>query len=113
MNACTVYLSCFLIEFLTVGSASDAVLVALGGEEMASDWENLKWLLRADFLPFLFAFLEAIKTISLMFIIEEMFTILKGLGVFSSPDMPVRYYLLHGSLTCFGVTVSSSVLKSY
>ena len=42
-----------------------------------------------------------------------MFNVLKGLEMFSSPYMPVRYSLLLVILTCFGVTVGSYVLKSY
>ena len=48
-----------------------------------------------------------------MFIFSEIFTVLKGLDMFSSPDMPVRSYLLLGSLACFGVTLRFSVLKLY
>ena len=48
-----------------------------------------------------------------MFIFSEIFTVLKGLEMFYSPAMPVRYYLLLGSLMCFGVTVRFSILKSY
>ena len=33
--------------------------------------------------------------------------------MFSSPYMPVRYYLLQGSLTCPVVTLRSSVLNLY
>ena len=36
----------------------------------------------------------------------------KGVGDFSSPDMRVRYFLLLVSLTFFGVTIRSSVLRS-
>ena len=53
------------------------------------------------------------EPISLMFTFEEMFTVLKGLEMFSSTTMCVRYYLLLGSLACFGVTVISSMLKSH
>ena len=63
--------------------------------------------------PFFFAFLEVTEPISLMFTFEEMFTVLKGLEMFSSTTMRVRYYLLLGSLACFGVTVISSMLKSH
>ena len=42
-----------------------------------------------------------------------MFTVLKGLGMFSSPDMPVIYSSLLLILTYFGVTVGYSVLKLY
>ena len=71
------------------------------------------WLIRADFTLFFFSYLEVTETISLMFIFADMFTVLKELEIFSSPDMPVRSYSLHSSLTCFGVTVRSSILKSY
>ena len=37
----------------------------------------------------------------------------KGIGDVSSLAMPLRYSLLQGSLTCFGVMVRSSVLKLY
>ena len=42
-----------------------------------------------------------------------MFTVLKGLEMFSSTVMSVRSTLLLGSLMCYGVTVRSSVLKLY
>ena len=51
--------------------------------------------------------------ISLMFICADMFTVLKRLEMFSSPDIPLISSLLQGSLKCFGVTVRSSVLNSY
>ena len=70
-------------------------------------------LLRADFLPFFFAWLEATETISRIFTFAEIFAVLKGLEMFSSPAMPMRSSSLQGSLTFFGVTVSSSGLKLY
>ena len=42
-----------------------------------------------------------------------MFTVLKGLEMFSSTVMSVRSTLLLGSLMYYGVTVRSSVLKLY
>ena len=48
-----------------------------------------------------------------MFVLEAMFAILKGLEIFSIPDMPLQYYLLLGGLTCLGVAIISFVLKSY
>ena len=57
--------------------------------------------------------LEATEPISLMFMFSEMFTVLKGLGMFSSPDMPVRSSSLLLILACFGVTVGYSILKLY
>ena len=62
---------------------------------------------------FLFACLEATEPISLVFIFSEMFTVLKGLEMFSSLAMPERSSLLLGIMTFFGVTVIFSVLKSY
>ena len=80
---------------------------------MASDWENLGWFLRSYSPTFFFSCLETTEPISLVFTFAEMFTILKGLEMFSNPAIPVRSSLLQGSLTCFGVTVRSSVLKLY
>ena len=48
-----------------------------------------------------------------MFTLYEMFTVLKGLEMFSSTVMSVRSTLLLGSLMYYGVTVRSSVLKLY
>ena len=48
-----------------------------------------------------------------MFIFSEMFTTLKGLDMFSSSALPVRYSSLLVSLTFFGVTLRYSVLKLY
>ena len=79
----------------------------------ASGWNNLGWWLREDFPLSLFACLEAKDPISLMFTFGEMFTVLKGSEIFSSPDIPARYSSFLGSLTCFGVMVRYSVLKSY
>ena len=104
----------FSIAVFTVASYSSAVLVMLGGGgEVALGWENLGWLLRPDFINFFFACLEATEPISRIFTFVEIFTILKGLEMFSSPDMTVRSYLLQVSLSCFGMTVRSSRLKSY
>ena len=47
-----------------------------------------------------------------MFILEDIFTVLKGLENFSIHDMLVRSSSFYGSLTCFGVTMSSAVSKS-
>ena len=80
---------------------------------MASDSYNLGWLLGSDFLLFFFACLEATKPISLMFTFAEIFTILMGLYMFSSPYIPVRFSLLRRSITCFGVNVMYYVLKLY
>ena len=48
-----------------------------------------------------------------MFTFYGMFTFLKGLEMFSNPAMHVRYSLLLGILTYFGVTVRYFVLKLY
>ena len=50
---------------------------------------------------FFFAWLEATETISLMFTLRYMFTVLKGLEMFSSPAKPVRYSSLLGSMAFF------------
>ena len=71
------------------------------------------WLLRADFPPFFFDFLEVTEPISLVFIFSDIFTVFKGLGMFFSSDIPVRYSSLLGILACFGVTLRYSVLNSY
>ena len=48
-----------------------------------------------------------------MFIFSDIYTFLKGLDIFSSPTMHVRYSSLLVSMTFFGVTVRFSVLKLY
>ena len=40
-------------------------------------WDNLGWMLSANFLPFLFAFIEDTDPISMMFVLSDMFNILK------------------------------------
>ena len=70
-------------------------------------------MLNLDFLPLYFACLEAMDPMSLIFASFMIFTIKKGSEIDSSPDFPFHSSLLLGSLTCFGVTDSSSVLKSY
>ena len=80
---------------------------------MESQWDNLGQLISADFPPFFFVYLGATYLISLMFMLTDMFTILKGLEILSSPTVPVKSYLLLGRLMCFGVTVRSYVLNSY
>ena len=49
-------------------------------------------------IPIFHIFPVGFYFLSLMIILTDVFTILKGLGVFSSPDMPVRFSFLHGSL---------------
>ena len=51
--------------------------------------------------------------ISLRFVLVEMFTILKGFEMVSSPAIHFQYSLLLGRLTCLGMTESSFVLNSY
>ena len=80
----------FFIAVFTVASSSSAVSVILRGDIVASVWDDLGWLLRADLLHFFFACLEATKTISWIFTFAEIFTILKGLEMFYGTAMPVR-----------------------
>ena len=42
-----------------------------------------------------------------------MFTILKGLEIFSRPSISQESLSFFGSLTCFGATVKLFMLKSY
>ena len=79
LNDCTASPGWFLNEDLTFTPSSSSVSVIFVGGEVASGWENLGWLLRADFLNFFLDCLEATEPISLMFIFAEMFTVLKGL----------------------------------
>ena len=60
---------------------------------------------------FFFAYLDTTEPISLMFVLTEIFTILKGLDMISIPYMPLRSSSLHVSLTCLGVSVNSAVLN--
>ena len=96
-----------------MSSSSVMDSVVLREEGLGSLWNNLGWIINANFPPFLFAYLEATDQISLMFVLEAMLTILKGLHIFSVPAMPLRSYLFLVSLICLGVTVRSFVLKSY
>ena len=67
--------------------------------------ENLGLLLRADFLFLALACLEAIDPVYVILGRSIMFTILKGLEIFSRPSIPQESLSFFGSLTCFGVTI--------
>ena len=70
-------------------------------------------MLNAGSIPFFFSYIEGIDPISLMFVLENMLTVLKVLEMFSSPEMPIQSSYLLVSLICFGLTVRSFVLNSY
>ena len=89
------------------------VSVVLGEEGLGSLWENSGWFISANLIYFFFACLEAIYPIYLIFVVAAMFTILKRLEIFSSPDMSLQSSSLLVTLTCLGVTVICFVLKSY
>ena len=69
------------------------------------------FLLRADFLFLAMACLEAIDPISFILVRSVMFTILKGLGIFSRPYISQESLSFIGSLTFFGVTVKLFMSK--
>ena len=73
---------------------------------------NLGFLLRSEFLFLAPAFLEEIDPISVILRVSIMFTILKGLEIFSRPSIPQGSLSFFGSLTCFCVTVKLFMLKS-
>ena len=75
--------------------------------------EKLGFLLISDFLFLALACLETIDTISVILGRYIMFTILKGLEIFSRPSIPQESLSFFGSLTCFGVTVKLFISKSY
>ena len=74
---------------------------------------NLGLLLIADILFLTLDFLEAIDTIYVMLWVSTIFTILKGLEIFSRTSISRESLSFFGNLTCFGVTVKLSVSKSY
>ena len=51
--------------------------------------------------------------IFMVFLLVDMFTVLKWLEIFYSPYMPFLYSLLLGGLTCLGVTAGYFALNSY
>ena len=63
LNYCTASLNCFLIDFLTVNLSSSAVSIILGGGGVAPGWENLGWLLRAEFVSFFPALRISIRSL--------------------------------------------------
>ena len=75
--------------------------------------ENLGLMLRANFLFLTLACMEAIDPISVILGIYIMFTILKGLEIFSRPSITHESLSFFVSLTCFGVTVKLFTSKSY
>ena len=75
--------------------------------------ENLGLMLRDEFLFLALACLEEIDSISVILVISIMFTILKGLEIFSRPYIPQESLSFFSCLTCFGVTVKLFMSKSY
>ena len=68
--------------------------------------------LRDGLLAFSPFFLDAKDPSSLLFIIGERLT-LKGFSMDSSPAMTLPSFSLSGRVTCLGLTVISSITKSY
>lgn len=62
-----------------MSSSSVIDSVVLGEEGFGLLWDNLGWMLSANFLPFLFSCLGATDLISLMFVLVYMLVVLKGL----------------------------------
>ena len=75
--------------------------------------ENLGLLLRYNFLFLDLSCLEVIDLISVILGRSIMFTILKGLEIFSRPSVPQEYLSFFGSLACSCVTVNFFMLNSY
>ena len=70
-------------------------------------------MLSANFIALFIACLEDMDPISLMFVLSEMFIILKGFDMVSSLAVTLQYSLLFGILACLGVTDIYLLLKSY
>ena len=70
-------------------------------------------MLSSDFLPFFISCLGDMELISLIFVLTEMFTVLKGYYMVSSPAMIYQCYLFLGVSMCLGETDISLVLKLY
>ena len=104
--------SCSFRDNLIVASSSDCSDEAPEEVGCCSLEENLGLLLRADFLFLALACLEAIDPVYVILGRSIMFTILKGLEIFSRPSIPQGSLSFFGSLTCFCVTVKLFMLKS-
>ena len=83
-----VFYSCHFKHDLIVASSSDLSMEVPEDVGCCSLEENLGLLLRADFLFLTLACLEAIYPISVILGRSIMFTILKGLEIFSRPSIP-------------------------
>ena len=88
LNLLTYCFSCCFIYYLIVASSSDCSAEAPEEVGCCSLEENFVLLLRADFLFLDLACLEAIDPISVILDGSIMFTILKGLEIFSRPYIP-------------------------
>ena len=74
---------------------------------------NVGLLLIANLLFLTLTYMKSIDPVSLMLGRSIMFTVLKGLGIFSRPSIPRVSLSFFGNLACFGVTVRLSMSKSY
>ena len=83
-------LSCLFTKIFIASSSSDVVFLEFREEDLGLVWDNLGWFLSAYFLPFLFACLEDTYPISMIFLLSEMFTVLKWLEIFSIPAIYVQ-----------------------
>ena len=113
LKAWNAYPSCCLTEDLTVASSTTMDSMVLREKGLVLLWDNLVWMLRADFLSLFIYFLEAMGLIYLMFVLAAMFNFLKVFEMVSSPYMTLKSSSLLGILTCLRVTESSLVLKLY
>ena len=75
--------------------------------------EKLVLLLRDDLLFLTLAFLESNDPIYMTLGRYIMFTILKGIEIFSRPSIPQESLLFFSCLTYFGVTNGLIMSKSY
>ena len=96
------FLSWRLRVDFTVVSSTDIVL--LGLYERGFFFRVILGLCLAHIFSFILSCLEAMDLIFLMYVSSRIFTTLKGLGMFYSPDMPLQSSYFLGSLMYLGVT---------
>ena len=97
LKAWNLSLSFRFTEDLTVASSAYLDSIVLVEEGLGSIWNNLRWMLISDFLPFFISCLKAMDPIFLVFLLAAMFTLFKVFDMVSIPDMPLRCFLLLGS----------------
>ena len=104
------FFSCRFRYDIIFTSSSGCLEVAPDEVDCCSLEVNFGLLLRADLLFLTLACQEAIDPICMILGSFIMFTILKGLDVFSRPSIPRDFFC---NFTFFGVTSRLSISKSY